>query len=493
MNKGLIRVGVAHHLKYTSYQRCFSSRVKPPTPNISTVACLKVWLNSFKKNRLATLQNELVETMLSEKYNQDVYKHAKKTSLDKDGNFINEIIIELKEKNNKPIKDIVFVHGYGASLGCFARNFQLIDRFKDSKYHYRLHFLDNITFGLSSNPQIKSPLLSNRITRCPDIRLNDTSDQKENIYNKYYKLIDSFEINKEDFVKYQEELKSILIELETFYTSAIENWRVNSNIEKIDFLIGHSYGGYWSSSYALKYPDKLDNLVLLSPVGVERHAHAVTMPLHLLRTNEPIKPTIDPSSYTFLSRLPLLSTKHIFSWYILLPYLPRILKLLGPWGVRKFFNMRFPKLYKVKRVMEKLGGHEVLDKLPNNKSIGTYEESFLIFEYLYNSITNGSNSDIYIKYLLTPSTVSKWPLYDKFVHFYEKPEHHLFNIDLIYGQFDFMNSEAGVKLAEEIRTLTKGKENVEVHYIKEGGHNLYLDNPFDTNSLLAALVKLQEK
>ncbi|CAG8443375.1 8312_t:CDS:10 [Ambispora gerdemannii] len=53
-----------------------------------------------------------------------------------------------------------------------------------------------------------------------------------------------------------------------WWVESIEAWRIAMGIEKFT-LVGHSMGGYVSASYALKYRQHLDKLVLISPIGLQ--------------------------------------------------------------------------------------------------------------------------------------------------------------------------------------------------------------------------------
>jgi cardiolipin-specific phospholipase len=56
---------------------------------------------------------------------------------------------------------------------------------------------------------------------------------------------------------------------EEFFVSSLEAWRQANNITKMT-LAGHSMGGYLSVAYAEKYPERVERLILLSPVGVPK-------------------------------------------------------------------------------------------------------------------------------------------------------------------------------------------------------------------------------
>lgn len=445
---------------------------------------VRIWFDSLKLGNLQRLQDSLVK-LLVPKLKPGIVVKNEKIKIDEE-NHINEVNFQITNNTNSPTKHIVFIHGYGASLGCFSRNFSMVNLFKDLKHNYHIHFLDNKSFGLSSNPKI--PGISGIIPKCPSIQINDsTPTDPKKLYNKYYKLVDSYVIDPKEFKDYEEKFTPILEKVEEYYLDGINDWKRARGID-IDYLVGHSYGGYWSGSYAVK--NDVGKLILLSPVGVERHVHALPGVKHIDQTKDKLElePSLDPSKYNFLSRFPILKPDTVSKWYYQ-PYLPRVLKFLGPWGVQLYWKMWYSKLAKINKLKEKRKSD---GKADSQNVYGTDGELSLIIEYLYNSITNGTMSDIYIKYLLTPSTVSKVPLYDKFMNFKnaEKSRFGQFKIHFIYGQYDFMNSEAAEKLANE---LNSDKQVVEFHKIDEGGHNLYIDNPFDTNQLIYDIVKTDEK
>lgn len=122
--------------------------------------------------------------------------------------------------------NLVMLHGYGAGLGFFYKNFEGLSR----QPNWKLYALDMLGMGRSSRPSFK-------------------------IHAK----------EREDKIK----------EAESWFVDALEEWRIKRGIEKMT-LLGHSLGGYMAVAYALKYPGHLNKLILASPVGIPEDPYAVS-------------------------------------------------------------------------------------------------------------------------------------------------------------------------------------------------------------------------
>ncbi|KAL2871086.1 putative alpha/beta hydrolase [Aspergillus lucknowensis] len=121
---------------------------------------------------------------------------------------------------------LVMLHGYGAGLGFFYKNFEPLSRPRG----WQLHALDLLGMGRSTRPAFR-------------IKAKE----------------------REDAIR----------EAEDWFVDALEEWRVKRKIERFT-LLGHSLGGYIAVNYALKYPGRINKLILASPVGIPEDPYAVT-------------------------------------------------------------------------------------------------------------------------------------------------------------------------------------------------------------------------
>lgn len=120
---------------------------------------------------------------------------------------------------------MVMLHGYGAGLGFFYKNFEGMSRVKG----WKLYALDMLGMGRSSRPPFR-------------IHAKDQAGK--------------------------------ITEAENWFIDALEEWRILKKIDKFT-LLGHSMGGYMAVAYALKYPGHLNKLILASPVGIPEDPYAV--------------------------------------------------------------------------------------------------------------------------------------------------------------------------------------------------------------------------
>ncbi|KAK3112953.1 hypothetical protein LTR53_010238, partial [Teratosphaeriaceae sp. CCFEE 6253] len=149
--------------------------------------------------------------------------HSDLVQLPGKNRYLNEFSVERIDEETQ--NNFVMLHGYGAGLGFFYKQFEALSR----RPHWKLYALDMPGMGRSSRP----PFVIKSKTREEKVR-----------------------------------------EAEGWFVDALEEWRIKRGIDKMT-LMGHSLGGYMAVCYALKYPGHLNKLILASPVGIPEDPYAV--------------------------------------------------------------------------------------------------------------------------------------------------------------------------------------------------------------------------
>ncbi|KAK0542389.1 hypothetical protein OC846_006754, partial [Tilletia horrida] len=136
--------------------------------------------------------------------------------------YVNTLEIGTPEVKPDETK-IVVLHGYGAG-SAFA--FQNINSWASAIPNSRLFALDWLGMGRSSRPPFHIP----------------NSVVKQGV-------------------------EARVRAAESFFIDSLEEWRQKMQLEKMT-IIGHSLGGYLSLAYALRFPERVEKLILISPAGI---------------------------------------------------------------------------------------------------------------------------------------------------------------------------------------------------------------------------------
>ena len=115
------------------------------------------------------------------------------------------------------------MHGYGAGLGFYFRNFVALGKWV-ARTGAPVYALDWLGMGRSARPPFT------------------IKAKRDDIPGRVHAA-------------------------EAFFVDSLEEWRQKAGVERMT-LVGHSLGAYLSVVYALKYPQRVGKLILLSPAGV---------------------------------------------------------------------------------------------------------------------------------------------------------------------------------------------------------------------------------
>jgi len=294
--------------------------------------------------------------------------------------------------NERSSPPLVLLHGYMNASSYFYRNFAGL-----SQHFPKIYSLDLLGYGLSSRPALFDDE-------------NPTVEQTEEVF-----------------------------------CQSLEAWRIENNIDKM-ILAGHSMGGYLSVAYAERYPENVEQLVLISPAGV------------------PDKP---PPAWEERRKNQSFSTRMVFKLF-------RTMfdsQVITPGTV-----LRTLPEYKSTSMVESY----VTKRLP---AIMEPEERKALADYLYyNAVLPGSAEYCVGRLLTSPFLIAKQPLLHRI------PALKVSRVSFLYGSHDWMDFTGGLNcqlLSEELRRQGVASPSVGVWRVDQAGHLLHVDNYRAFNSGVA--------
>ncbi|KAG6016859.1 hypothetical protein E4U43_002920 [Claviceps pusilla] len=385
--------------------------------------------------------------------------------------ILNEVCVERQDEEVQ--ETLVMVHGYGAGLGFFFKNFEPITRVPG----LRLYALDMLGMGNSSRPAFK-------------------------IHSR----------GREEKIE----------EAESWFIDALEEWRKARKIERFT-LLGHSLGGYLAVSYALKYPGHLKKLILASPVGIPEDPFAVDSSLP-----EPAESTVQNEFTQDQQTTTTTGLKHH------VPMKNKSQHGIAPEGQEKRQEQPPPpppppsapkrsipswaawlwdanvSPFSIVRCAGPLGPRFVsgwssrrFNHLPPDEAQALHEYSFSIFR-------QKGSGEYALAYILAPGAYARRPVIHRIHQVGRQPlpqqsaatigtprKETGIPIVFMYGENDWMDIAGGLaaeQKLEEAKTRAllhatdeeKRNENgaVRVMVIPKAGHHLYLDNPDEFNEIM---------
>ncbi|KZO94791.1 alpha/beta-hydrolase [Calocera viscosa TUFC12733] len=266
-----------------------------------------------------------------------------------------------------------------------------------------------------------------------------------------------------------------VLEAESFFVDSLEAWRKAQGIEKMA-LVGHSLGGYLSVAYALRYPERVSKLILLSPAGVptSEHAHDVPSaelanptppngkpngkaklvastngaPTDTAQVEEARKPSKEEQTRQRRSMMRVVGA-YLWEQGVSPFSIVRWSGIYGPLLVSKYSSRRFSHL----------SAEDVRD----------------MHNYIYHISRAKGSGEFCISHILAPGAYAYYPIVNR-IQSVKVP------VAFVYGDHDWMDPAGGLASIEKLKKA--GNREGRIYIVPGAGHHVYLDNDDVVNRLI---------
>jgi cardiolipin-specific phospholipase len=313
----------------------------------------------------------------------------------------------------------VLLHGYGAGLGFFFRNFPTLAQWA-SRRQTSVYALDWLGMGRSA--------------RVP------------------------FSIQAK-----RDDIQGRVKEAESFFVDSLEEWRKTMKLESMT-LIGHSLGAYFSVVYALRYPERVNRLILLSPAGVPRDPDSSIPAREFTEEQETANPRdgVEPATKGKVAEMKSEQKEEKRNQ----SRTRKVLMYLWEEGWSPFQLVRSTLFW----------GPMLIGKYSSRRFLGLSEEETRdMHDYIMNITLAKGSGEYCISHILAPGAHARFPLVDRISPL-------RIPVTFVYGDHDWMDPQGGTQSVEALRQAGNGQGKM--YIVKHAGHHVYLDNVKAVNDLL---------
>ncbi|KAF8917807.1 alpha/beta-hydrolase [Mucidula mucida] len=389
----------------------------PPANDIPSAfaASMKQWWAAGEKQS-AISEERLLRRLpffrkdTSEPVDGPVVAHSSRVTLSNPKHYLNTFSMNATSPSPTAPPPAVLLHGYGAGLGFYFQNFLPLAQWAGRRGS-SVYALDWLGMGRSARVPftVKAP---------------------------------------------RKDVAARVTEAEAFFIDSLEDWRQKMGLDKMT-LVGHSLGAYFSVAYALKYPTRVNKLILLSPAGVPRGPDA-TVPSREL----------DSSAHGAGGVAEAASSK-------------RIKEIESEQKAAKAQESRSRKLltylweegwspFQVVRSTV-FWGPLIIGKYSSRRFTGlTPQETREMHDYILNITLAKGSGEYCISHILAPGAHARLPMVDR-VDALKIP------VTFVYGDHDWMDPEGGQDSVERLRQAGNGQGRM--YIVNNAGHHVTWTTP----------------
>lgn len=266
-------------------------------------------------------------------------------------------------------------------------------------------------------------------------------------------------------------------ETERFFTESLETWRIGHGIEKM-ILVGHSMGGYLSAVYAMQYPERVEKLLLVSPVAIPENPFASNDDAEVYNSvaSSAVHAVMDEPPLSNVTNEVLQTQEETTGLEPSRPSkpknpLPRFITFLWEQNVTPFSLLRLSGPL----------GPKLMSFWSSRRFSTLPPETFrALHNYCYSIFRLKGSSEYALGNLLAPGAFARRCIMNRL---------HMLKCRTIfmYGDKDWMDDVAGLEATNRLKEMNIEAEH---HIITNAGHHCYLDNPEDFNEIVLKEIRM---